>query len=85
MRSWLGAHKAITTTAHILARIIYHLLAPRESYDESVFTRLETAYRQRAENRLRFQARALGFVLSPTSATASPAQVPQKQLTRGRG
>jgi hypothetical protein len=76
MRSKLGAPKAITATAHKLSRIIHHILTTRESYDESVFTRLETAYRQRTEHRLRTQARALGFTISPTSAATVPSQVP---------
>jgi hypothetical protein len=53
MRAKLGAQKALTATAHKLARIIYHMLKTRESYDESVFVRLEIHYRQRLENRLK--------------------------------
>lgn len=70
MRAKLGAPKAITATAHKLARIIYHMLTTREPYDESVFARLEISYRQRTENRLKIQAQALGFTLVPTSAAA---------------
>ncbi len=33
MRAKLGAPKAITATAHKLARILYHLLTTREAYD----------------------------------------------------
>lgn len=76
MRSKLGAPKAITATAHKLARLIYHMLKTRESYDEGVFARLETAYLKRTENRLMAQARALGFTLLPTSATTTETQVP---------
>ena len=61
MRSRLGAPKAITATAHKLARIIYHLLLTREPYDESVFARIETEYQKRTENRLKAQARARGI------------------------
>ena len=66
MRSKLGAPKAITATAHKLARIIYHMLTTRKSYDEGVFAHLELRYRQRVENRLKSQAHALGFSLVPT-------------------
>lgn len=66
MRAKLGAPKAITATAHKLARIIFHLITTREPYDESVFARLEVRYRQRAESRLKAQAHALGFTLIPT-------------------
>jgi transposase len=34
MRAKLGAPKAITAAAHKLARIIYHLLATRQPYDD---------------------------------------------------
>lgn len=67
MRSKLGAPKAITATAHKLARIIYHLITTRKPYDESVFATLETHYRQQTANRLKTQAQALGFTLVPTN------------------
>jgi transposase len=63
MRTKLGAPKAITAAAHKLARVVYHLLATREPYDDSVFEKGEEKYRQRAENRLKAQARALGFTI----------------------
>jgi hypothetical protein len=65
MRTKLGAPKAITAAAHKLARIIYHMLKTRESYDDGVFARLEIRYRLRVENRLKAQAHALGFSLVP--------------------
>jgi transposase len=65
MRSRLGAPKAITATAHKLARIIYHLLITREPYDEDVFARIEIGYQKRTENRLKAQALALGYALAP--------------------
>jgi hypothetical protein len=68
MRSRLGAPKAITATAHKLARILYHLLLTREPYDESVFARIETEYQKRTENRLKAQARALGYQLVPAAS-----------------
>ena len=63
MRTRLGTPKAITAAAHKLARVIYHLLTTRQSYEESVFARCETLYQQRLENRIRRQARDLGFDL----------------------
>ncbi len=65
MRAKLGAPKAITATAHKLARIVYHLLITREAYDDSVFAKAEERYRKRSENRLKAQAHALGFALVP--------------------
>jgi transposase len=67
MRAKLGAPKAITAAAHKLARIVYHLLTTRQSYDDSVFTNAEERYRSRAEFRLKAQARALGFTLTPAT------------------
>jgi hypothetical protein len=73
MRAKLGAPKAITATAHKLARIVYHLLTTHEPYDDSVFAKAEERYRKRTESRLKAQAQALGFTLVPA------------QLWSGRG
>lgn len=67
MRAKLGGPKAITAAAHKLARIVYHLLTTRQSYQESVFTQYETLNQHRTEARLRRQARALGFDLIKAS------------------
>jgi transposase len=71
MRMRLGAPKAITATAHKLARIVFHLLTTKEPYDDSVFARFEQRCRQRAKQRLTAQARALGFNLIPLDAQAA--------------
>jgi transposase len=65
MRARLGAPKAITATAHKLARIIYHLLKTGAAYDDTVFAKNERRYQQRREANLRQQARELGFALTP--------------------
>ncbi len=65
MRAKLGAPKAITATAHKLARIIYHLVTTRQPYDESRLAAAEADHQRRTESRLRTQARALGFQLVP--------------------
>jgi transposase len=65
MRARLGAPKAITATAHKLARILYHLLKTRSPYDDTVFARNEVLYQQRHTSNLRKQARELGFSLVP--------------------
>jgi len=67
MRAKLGAPKAITATAHKLARIVYHLLTTRQPYDESRLAAVEADHRRRTESRLRTQARALGFQLVPVT------------------
>jgi len=65
MRAKLGAPKAITATAHKLARILYHLITTREPYADSQLAQAEEQYRRRMESRLHAQARALGFQLVP--------------------
>jgi transposase len=65
MRTKLGAPKAITATAHKLARIIFQILSTRQPYDESVFAKSEQVARQRLEAKLKNQAMALGFQLVP--------------------
>jgi transposase len=67
----LGARAAVTATAHKLARIVYHLLATKQPYTEEVFQKADTQAKTRAENRLRQQAAALGFRLSPAINTTS--------------
>jgi transposase len=61
MRAQLGAPKAITATAHKLARIIYHMVTTGHAYDETICAQNEVQNRQRMEARLRKQARELGF------------------------
>jgi len=53
MRTKLGAPKAITATAHKLARIIFQILSTRQPYDESVFAKSEQVARQRLEAKLK--------------------------------
>jgi transposase len=64
MRAKLGGPKAVTATAHKLARIVYHLLTTGQAYDETVFAQQEAQDKQRNESRLRHQARKLGFQLT---------------------
>ena len=63
MRAKMGGPKAITAAAHKLARIVFHLLTTRQSYQESVFIQYEMLNQHRTEAQLRRQARALGFDL----------------------
>jgi hypothetical protein len=65
MRAKLGAPKAITATAHKLARIIYHMVMTRHDYDETICAQNEVQNRQRPETRLRKQARELGLQVVP--------------------
>jgi transposase len=67
MRAKLGGPKAVTATAHKLARVVYHLLTTRQSYHESIFVQFEAINQLRTEARLRRQARSLGFDLIKAS------------------
>jgi transposase len=69
MRAKLGTAQAITATAHKIARILYHVLSPKEPYTETIFHLYDEQAHHRAEIRLRKQAAHLGFQLQPISAT----------------
>lgn len=71
MRAKLGPPKAITATAHKLARIVFQILSTRQPYDESIFAQSEQTARLRTEARLKAQAKALGFHLVPAEPTAA--------------
>lgn len=65
MRAIHGAPKAITATAHKLARIIYHLVKTGEQFDESIFNSQEEAHQKRMLHNLENKAKTLGFQLVP--------------------
>ena len=68
MRGKLGAPKAITATAHKLARIYYHLVTTKTAYDESVFAANEELHQKRRLARLKREAAEFGFELSAIAA-----------------
>jgi transposase len=68
MRAKMGTPKAITAAAHKLARVIFHLLATRQDYDESIFAKHDLQHHHRRETRLRRYARELGFNIVPTES-----------------
>ncbi|BAF71976.1 conserved hypothetical protein [Sulfurovum sp. NBC37-1] len=63
MRSRLGAPKAITATAHKLARIVYSMLTNQTPYDESIFTVEELKYKEKLMKKLKSQAVSFGMTL----------------------
>lgn len=65
LRARLGAPKAITATAHKLARIMYHLVKNQTAFDETVFAEQERLHQARQEKRLLAQAKSMGFQLVP--------------------
>ena len=69
MRTRLGAPKAITATAHKIARIFYHLWSTKEPYMDLGATYYEEKYRQRTLDNLKRKAKQLGFDLIPQPST----------------
>lgn len=65
MRARLGAPKAITATAHKLARILYKMLTTRVPYDETLLAASDQAQNVRQQAKLVSTARRLGFQLVP--------------------
>jgi transposase len=65
MKARMGAPKAMTATAHKLARIVYHMITAQQEYDATVFQQQEQRRRDRKTAKLHAQARALGFHLVP--------------------
>jgi len=65
MKARMGAPKAMTATAHKLARIIYHMVTAQQEYDATVFQQQEQRRRLQKSARLHAQARELGFQLVP--------------------
>ena len=68
LRSRLGTPAAITAAAHKLSRILFHLIAARHPYQESIFAAMEERARYRHFLRVKRQASALGFRLAPTES-----------------
>ena len=60
-RGRLGAPKAITATAHKLARIVYHLLREGEAYVQKEEAADAEQVRERLERQLQRRARELGY------------------------
>lgn len=69
LRARQGAPKAITATAHKLARILYFMLKNREPYHDPGAYYYEEQYRERAIRKLQRQAAKLGMSLGPALVT----------------
>jgi transposase len=65
MRARLGPPKAITATAHKIARIVYGMLTTQTPYDETIRAKTDRRTQEQLTNRLKTQARKLGFHLVP--------------------
>lgn len=69
IRSRLGPPKAITATAHKLARIFYRLWVTGEHYEDLGVDYYEQQYQQRVFKNLEKRASQLGFQLIPVAAS----------------
>ena len=65
MKGRLGKAEGITAAAHKLARILYHLITTRNSYDENQAFKLTPSAKTRRLNNLQKSAQKLGFTLVP--------------------
>jgi transposase len=68
LRSKLGAPKAITAMAHMLARLVYRMLKFGEVYVDRGIEYYEQKYREQEIKALHRKANALGLRLSPLTA-----------------
>ena len=76
-RARLGAPKAITATAHKLARILYNLLRYGLAYMQQEEAAYAEQVRQRQERQLQRRAKELGYALTKLApATEGPADTP---------
>ena len=66
-KAHLGAHKAITATAHKLARLIYSILRFGQGYVDAGAEYYESQYQQRALRAAKRRAAQLGYQLVPMS------------------
>jgi hypothetical protein len=69
----MGAKKAITATAHKLARIVYRMLKYGKAYTDVGMEYYERKYRERVLTNLANRAAELGFALVPKTAEQPPA------------
>jgi transposase len=73
LKARLGAPKAITATAHKLARLIYSLLKHGTAYVTQGMQEYERRYRERAIHKLNRRAKELGYELVQAAAPAERA------------
>ncbi len=68
MKARLGTPKAITATAHKLARLVSHLLKHGSAYVQQGLENYEAQYHERKVKTMAKQAKALGYTLVPLAA-----------------
>lgn len=68
IRARHGAPKAVTATAHKIARIVYHMLKYQKEYSDTGAEAYETQYQARILKNLQRKAKKLGMALTPLPA-----------------
>jgi transposase len=71
IRAKHGGPKAITATAHKIARIFYHMLKSKQEYRDPGQDRYEQQYRDRVIRNLQRKAKSLGMELVPIQPSVS--------------
>jgi hypothetical protein len=71
-RARLGSPKAVTATAHKLARIVYHLMRYGMGYVKQTEAAYAEEVRERLEKQLRRRAKELGFEVKKVEPTTVP-------------
>ena len=71
MRAKLGAPKAITATAHKLARLVYSMLKYGSQYVDEGQDYYEKKYKERVLKTLKQKAKDMGFTLTPAETAMS--------------
>ena len=79
-----GAPKAITATAHKLARIVYHLGRFGEAYMKRTEAEYAGQVRERQEKQLRRRARELGFDVVPRPEAGPGGRATPPEAAGGR-
>ena len=72
MKSRLGGAKAITATAHKLARLVYNLLRFGKAYVQQTQAEYEAQQHERQVRSLKRRARSLGLEVVERAATPAP-------------
>jgi transposase len=70
MKAKLGPAAGITATAHKIALIFYTLVTKKVEYDESIWAQQDQQRQKRFQERLKRQARKLGYELVPMNPAA---------------
>ena len=65
MKAKLGAPKAITATAHKIARLLYTMIKFGKEYEDTGAEYYEEQYRGRVLRRMQYKAQIMGFSLVP--------------------